>query len=106
MLTTDNHQCAIGGDNDWWPLIFQIMKKSYFEPKGAAPRFIKYREWRPSCEDPEYFEGSHKMALFSNGSLYLSEKHKFIDPQNFCVCHGFLTSRDLSHLYVTTKITS
>lgn len=85
ILTIESHQCSFGGDDDWWPIIFQILKQSYFEPKGTAPRFMKYREWRPYCKTPEYFEGSHKMALFSNGSLYLSEKHKFIDPHNFCV---------------------
>lgn len=85
ILTSENHRCGVGSDDDWWPLIFQIMKKSYWEPKGTAPRFMKYRELRPHCNNPEFYAGSHKMALFSNGTLYLSEKHKFIDPQHFCV---------------------
>lgn len=85
ILTREKYQCIIGSNDLWWPLIFQVMKQSYFEPQGLAPKFIKYREWRPYCKNPDFYEGSHKMALFSNGSLYLSEKHKFIKPKDFCV---------------------
>ncbi|XP_055301328.1 probable G-protein coupled receptor Mth-like 1 [Sitodiplosis mosellana] len=85
-LTSENGQCIIDGDNDkWWPLIFMIKLQSYFEPKGGAPKFMKYRESRPSCEKPEFYIGQDKLALFTNGSLYLSAKHKSIEPQNYCV---------------------
>lgn len=81
----NHHQCIIDNDDKWWPLIFMIKLQSYFEPKGGAPKFMKYRETRPSCGKPEFYHGQDKLALFTNGSLYLSEKHKFIEPHNFCV---------------------
>lgn len=82
----ENHQCNIGGDSNWWPIIFMMLKKSYFQPYGSAPRFFKIRErTHPYCQHQDYPIGMHSMALFSNGSLYLSEKHKFIEPHNFCV---------------------
>lgn len=84
-LTSENHQCVIDNDDKWWPLIFMIKLQSYFEPKGGAPKFMKYRESRPNCKRPEFYIGPDKLALFTNGSLYLSEKHKFIEPQNYCV---------------------
>lgn len=85
-LTSENDQCIIDSDNDkWWPLIFMIQRQSYFEPRGGAPKFLKYRELRPLCALPEFYIGQDKLALFTNGSLYLSEKHKFIEPHNFCV---------------------
>lgn len=85
ILTRKNYHCISNGDDEWWPLIFQVMKKSIFEPKRHAPRFMKFHEMRPNCEYPDFYEGFHKMVLFSNGSLYLSEKHKVIKPQDFCV---------------------
>lgn len=82
----ENHQCIIGGESNWWPIIFMILKKSYFQPHGNAPRFFRVRErTHPYCPNQDYYIGTHSMALFSNGSLYLSEKHKFIEPNNFCV---------------------
>lgn len=84
-LTSENQQCINDNDDKWWPLIFMIKLQAYFEPKGGAPKFMKYRESRPSCEKPELYVGQDKLALFTNGSLYLSEKHKFIEPQNYCV---------------------
>lgn len=85
ILTRENYDCFSNEDGEWWPLIFQVMKNAIFEPKGHAPRFMKFHEMRPNCESPDFYEGSHKMVLFSNGSLYLSEKHKVIKPQDFCV---------------------
>lgn len=82
---SENFECIIDNDKDWWPLIFMIIKQSYFEPNGSAPRFMKFHKQRPVCEKPELYIGEHKVAVFSNGSLYLSERHKFIEPQNYCV---------------------
>lgn len=82
----EQHQCNIGGDTNWWPTIFMILKQQYFEPNGSAPRFFRIRErFHPYCQNMDYIIGAHSMALFSNGSLYLSEKPKFIEPNNFCV---------------------
>lgn len=78
-----NQQCAIGDTDHWWPLIFVIARKTYFEPKGDAPRFLHANESRmPGCDKPEPFEN---MALFTNGSLFLLEKSAFIEPDNFCI---------------------
>lgn len=82
---SENQQCILRNENDWWPLIVMVLKQSYFEPKGSAPQFMKSRQRRPSCESPEFYTGQHKLALFSNGTLYLLEKHKFIEPYNYCI---------------------
>lgn len=79
-----NQQCSIGGTEQWWPLIFLIIKKDYYTPHGEAPRFIRAREYhRPNCENPELFLSN--IALFSNGSLYLAERNSFIDLTDYCV---------------------
>lgn len=82
----ENHHCMIGGTKNWWPLIVLTKKQSYFEPNGSAPRFFKIKEHsHPFCDKPEFFDNQHSIALFSNGSLYLSEKLKIIEPKDFCV---------------------
>lgn len=80
-----NSECTLAEDDEWWPLIVMVVKKAYFQPKGQAPKFMNYRQSRPYCTKPELYIGSHKFALFSNGTLYLSEKHKFIEPDNYCI---------------------
>lgn len=82
---SENFECIIDNDENWWPLIFMIIKQSYFKPNGSAPRFMKFHKQRPVCEKPELYIGEHKVALFSNGTLYISERHKFIEPQNYCI---------------------
>lgn len=80
-----NQECSIGdGTDKWWPLIYLIVKNSYFLPHGEAPRFIRPREHkRPNCENPELVLTN--IALFSNGSLYLAERNSFIDLADYCV---------------------
>lgn len=81
-----NKECSFGGTQHWWPVIFMIMKYTYFEPHGDAPRFFKVNEFsRPRCHSPELISGAHTMALFSNGTLYLPDRTEFIDSDNFCV---------------------
>lgn len=81
-----NQQCEFGGTDQWWPIIFLILKLTYFEPHGEAPRFMKIRESSfPQCEHPEFEFGNDKMALFSNGTLYLFQKNVFLDSNNFCI---------------------
>lgn len=82
---SQNRECIMESDNDWWPLIVMVLKQTYFEPKGSAPQFMKYKQVQPLCENPELYIGPHKLALFSNGTLYLSEKHKFIEPYDYCI---------------------
>lgn len=82
----EHHECAVGTTNHWWPLIHMIKIQKLFEPLGDAPRFFIVRERsRPLCESPDTLIGSNKMALFSNGSLYLSEQNQFLHSPNFCI---------------------
>lgn len=84
QLDKNTRQCSIDGNNQWWPLIYLIVKQTYYSPRGEAPRFLHARELKqPMCDKPELFINS--MALFSNGSLFLLERNAFIEPDNFCV---------------------
>lgn len=85
-----NGQCTIGSmEQLWWPRIYMIMKQSFFEPTGDAPKFFKFLEHsKPICASPELIIDSHNMAIFSNGSLYLIERGKQISADNFCVDKG------------------
>lgn len=79
-------RCLVGGTEKWWPHIFLVLKRSYFLPRGEAPRFFKIRERSvPACDRPELFTGNTNMAIFSNGSLYLLERNLFIEPDSYCV---------------------
>ncbi|KAJ6645899.1 putative G-protein coupled receptor Mth-like 1, partial [Pseudolycoriella hygida] len=84
----DNYtQCNIGGTEMWVPHVYLINKKTYFMPKGEAPRFFKIKEGtKPTtCAEPELFVGAAVFVLFSNGSMYVSEKARFVSGDNFCV---------------------
>lgn len=85
-----NGECTVGSmEQLWWPQIYMIMKQSFFVPIGDAPKFFKVRELsKPFCASPELIIDSHNMALFSNGSLYLTERGKQINADNFCVDKG------------------
>lgn len=86
-----NGRCTVGSMEQllWWPRIYMIMKSTFFEPIGAAPKFFGVRELsKPLCASPELIIDSHNMALFSNGSLYLFERGKQINADNFCVDKG------------------
>lgn len=84
LLDKNTRQCLIGGNDQWWPIIYLIVKNVYFSPRGEAPRFLHPREHKqPICEQPELLVTT--VALFSNGSLYLSERNAFVEPDNFCV---------------------
>lgn len=81
-----NKECTYGGNEQWWPLIYMILKKGYFEPPGEAPRFFKVNESsRPICQSQELINGEHKVALFSNGTLYIPDRNEFIENDNFCI---------------------
>lgn len=81
-----NGECTFGGTDQWWPVIYLIMKQQYFVPHGEAPRFFKVSEsTRPQCHSPELISGEHSMALFSNGTLYISDRTEMVDSENFCV---------------------
>lgn len=80
-----NGQCTIGdGSLQWWPPIFLIKKRDYFKPHGEAPPFIRSHEYtRPNCSYPDLILSD--VAIFSNGSLFLSERNSFIDSIDYCV---------------------
>ena len=80
-------QCVVGGSEKWVPHVYLINKSKYFEPFGDAPKFFKIKEEsRPlSCDTPDLFTGGNAMAIFSNGTLFLPEKHVFIDTDDYCV---------------------
>lgn len=80
-------QCNIGGTDMWVPHVYLLNKKMYYMPKGEAPRFFKIKEGtKPNtCKDPELFVGSTDFVLFSNGSLFISEKAQFVSGDDFCV---------------------
>lgn len=80
-----NQECVAGRPEHWWPLILLMLKQTYFQPHGDAPRFFKIRQnFRPACSNIEMHPGSSH-ALFSNGSLYLSERHSHLDPGSYCI---------------------
>lgn len=82
----EHGDCVAGSTNQWWPLIHMIKIQKSYAPLGGAPRFfIVHERSRPSCEAPDLLIGSNKMALFSNGSLYLSERNHFLHSTNFCI---------------------
>lgn len=98
MLNEYGHQCIViddgsngDGDSDsinttsWWPIIVLAKKQTFFEPHGSAPRFMKFHEFQPTCKHPEFFHGPHKMVLYTNGTLYLSERHKYAELNNYCI---------------------
>lgn len=80
-------QCNIGGTEMWVPHVYLLNKKVYFMPKGEAPRFFKIKEGtKPiTCDEPELFVGSTDFVLFSNGSLFISEKAQLVSGDDFCV---------------------
>lgn len=81
-----NQQCLVGGTEQWWPLIYLVLKQTYYAPRGEAPRFIKPREQiQPVCDSPELLTGTDSMALFSNGSLFLLQRNAFVDADNYCI---------------------
>lgn len=84
---SDSLQCTAATTEHWWPIIYLVNKGIYYDSKGDAPRFMKPREnTRPPCDTPELIVTPH--ALLSNGTLYLSDRLKFIDAENFCIDHG------------------
>lgn len=79
-------KCVVGATEKWWPHIVMIQKQNYFKPRGDAPRFFKIEEQQmPSCARPEVFTGDSRMALFSNGSLFLMERSRLVEPDHYCV---------------------
>lgn len=82
-----SQQCEVGGTEKWVPHVYLLAKKTHFVPKGEAPRFFRIHEaTKPTtCEQPDIYSGTNSIAIFSNGSLFLSEKSTFISSDNYCV---------------------
>ena len=100
--------CVAGSSELWVPLIFLMNRKKYHEPSGKAPKFITFEdnvfpiskaldinktpdntteEDMVTCtvEDLELITGNHNIILFSNGSLYLTERNILFPPSRYCV---------------------
>lgn len=81
-----NRRCLVGGTEKWWPNIYLLLKEKFYTPHGDAPRFLKVREqYIPVCENMDLVTGVNKVVLFSNGSLLVSERGKFIDRNSYCI---------------------
>lgn len=78
--------CVAGGSEKWVPMVYLIARKTYYEPKGEGPRFFKIQESTipKTCQNPELFVGANNIIIFSNGSLYITEKSIFIAPEDYC----------------------
>lgn len=106
-----SQKCTVGGSDQWWPVIYLIGKRDYYQPSGEAPRFIHPREdYIPPCKHPEYYSNNRRMALFSNGSLYLSEKNLFLDATDYCIDKDaailcFPSANEADSLTVPKKLT-
>lgn len=111
-LSGNEHQCVIGdnssGDgnssNSWWPLIVMTKKQTFYEPHGSAPRFMKFQAHQPTCENPDFYSGPHKLVLHSNGTLYLPERHKYIELENYCIDKDSAIVCDPNATIVRSKI--
>lgn len=80
----EDRRCLVGGTEKWWPLIYLPLKEKMFMPQGDAPRFMKVREQTiPACDHLEAVRT--KVVLSSNGSLLLTERNQFVDPEQYCV---------------------
>ena len=79
-------ECVVGGTDKWWPKIFLILKRQFYPKTGEVPPHMKAQEaTRPNeCQTPNLIEGDQNV-IFSNGSLYLAERHLILDPPSFCV---------------------
>lgn len=81
-----DRKCSVGATEKWWPHIHLLQKNVLFKPPGDAPRFFRIIEQKsPECDRPEIFAGEKRMALFSNGSLFLSERNALIELDNYCI---------------------
>ncbi|XP_075155410.1 adhesion G-protein coupled receptor methuselah-like 1 [Haematobia irritans] len=96
--------CVAGASDKWIPLIYLINRKDHFRPQGSSPKFITFQdnifpisqardineaqdESSVDCtvEDLALFTGNNKFVIFSNGSLYLSERSVLMPPSRYCV---------------------
>lgn len=107
-INEPGHQCIIDDNSsiNWWPLIVLAKKQTFFEPHGSAPRFLKFQEHQPICKNPEFINGPHKMVLYSNGTLYLSERHKYIEQlEHYCIdkSSAIVCDPNATNIYSTKK---
>ncbi|XP_004524943.1 probable G-protein coupled receptor Mth-like 1 [Ceratitis capitata] len=107
-----NKTCVMGNSKLWVPLIYRINLRRYHTPQGAKPKFMTFHEntlpvanvvtnrsmedtaevnhviyeKRKCTEDElELFSAGGNWLIFSNGSLFMGERKKFIDPERYCV---------------------
>lgn len=94
-------QCYVGGTEKWVPPVWLLNKKGYFMPKGEAPKFFSIQEETiPKCAELELFTGASQFAIFSNGTLFISEKSLSVSTEDYCV------EKDLALVCLPTPIIS
>ncbi|XP_013103544.1 probable G-protein coupled receptor Mth-like 1 [Stomoxys calcitrans] len=99
--------CVAGASDKWIPLIYLINRKDHFRPQGSSPKFITFQDnifpisqarsddddnndnspdtVDCTVEDLVLFTGTDKFVIFSNGSLFLSERSVLMPPSRYCV---------------------
>lgn len=80
--------CELVATENWVPHVYLLKRNQYFTPKGSAPRFLQIREnTLPSaCPNPQLFTGPNALAIFSNGTLFISEiSHLVNSTDEYCV---------------------
>lgn len=81
---TSSKLCIAGSSENWAPLIFLMSNKTFYEPRGHFPKTFTIQEDQiPLCENQQFF--NKDIVVFSNGSLFISEKKVFITPSNYCI---------------------
>ncbi|CAO1351306.1 unnamed protein product [Diamesa tonsa] len=80
-----NKTCVAGGGfKKWAPKVLYPLKGSFFNKTGELPTSIGVREESlpKTCLEPELYRNA---VLVRNGSLFISEKVLFVNPEDFCV---------------------
>lgn len=81
-------KCAIGQTDPWFPRTYYIKKNTYSDPNAGIPRIFTIQEdtMPPNCQDP--LVSSQAVAMFPNGSVFISDRGRFFDRDDFCLDNG------------------
>ncbi|XP_044249734.1 probable G-protein coupled receptor Mth-like 1 [Drosophila takahashii] len=90
FLNETSGACLAGSETLWLPMVYLVQQQRFYEPHGAAPRFLKFLpNTRPKCGQDRRTElfrsrGGNVM-LFPNGTLYVRERGLLVQPPDYCV---------------------
>ena len=86
-LTLEKTCAAGGGFEKWAPKVFLPLKGTFFNKTGELPAFMKAEEdsFPKNCTDYMFYEGSNKVIIMINGSLYINSKDVMVPPEDYCV---------------------